>query len=135
MFPDLDDTTKPEVNSKLVGTWESLKMILYHKYCNLHAPISTHLAAYFGLMETTWDFCEANLLTELNANKDGKSLPIPRGEEYCRYCTDGATKVIVSLQKCPRCYQPYMHEPPSNKEIHRKSIYKLSYEENAVIDQ
>ncbi len=116
---------KAEVINELVSIWGGLKMILYHPDCKLRSKVSNQLAPYLGLMEASWDYFESQAIMEQISNNDGKSLPMPKDEDLREYCNDGAFRPKEAAHRsCPRCRQPYMHEPPSNILIKQKNDEK-----------
>ena len=116
---------KAEVINELVSIWGGLKMILYHPDCKLRSKVSNQLAPYLGLMEVSWDYFESQAIMEQISNNDGKSLPMPKDEDLREYCNDGAFRPKEAAHRsCPRCRQPYMHEPPSNVPIKQKNDEK-----------
>ena len=116
---------KAEVINELVSIWGGLKMILYHPDCKLCSRVSNQLAPYLGLMEASWDYFESQSIMEQISNNDGKSFPMPKDEDLREYCKDGAFKPKEATHRtCPRCLQPFMHEPPSNIPIKAKNDEK-----------
>lgn len=99
-------------------------MVLFHlaTKSNLSKRQSHALNNYIGMMEHAFNHCKAVVAEEENAANSLQSETMPLGEESRGYCMDGAVEPErPEHQICPKCNNHFMHEPPSNVQVHERN--------------
>jgi hypothetical protein len=107
-----------------VQVWGVLSLVLSNNAGALSSKVKNELGLYIMLIKRTFSNCEAALRDEMTVADKMKAIKMPAGEENRGYCNGGATKPPFHLRICP-CYEaPFMHEPPTNKDIRARNKEK-----------
>jgi hypothetical protein len=108
-----------------VQVWGILDKVITNNAGMLSSKVEGELGSFITLREHTFTNCEAALRDEMQRAEEMTALIMPVGEMVCGYIMDGAMKPKLHLWIFPCCEAQYMHEPPSNKDIHRRNKEKL----------
>lgn len=126
--------TKPKIVDICIATWRILEVVVFHPQVNLNHRATHNLNDYIGTMERSFNYCRSVALEEMATEKTEKSLKMPPDEELRGYLEDGAKAPPKAYRMCPRCNEPFMHEPPTNKDF-RESNAKAEREYAKVMQQ
>jgi hypothetical protein len=107
-----------------VLVWGVLSLVISNNAGTLSSKVENEMGSYITLMEHTFSNCKAVLRDEMTVADKMKVVKMPAGEENCGYCDGGATKPPSHLWIYPRCENQFMHEPPTNKDIHARNKEK-----------
>ena len=115
---------KSVVVNHCLAAWRVLDVVLFHsaERAQLSRQIQHDLNDYICMMERAFNYCKAIVEEEENSMNNLKSEKMPPDEEHRGYCMDGAKKPKQACHRiCPKCNDPFMHEPPSNVEIRKRN--------------
>jgi hypothetical protein len=117
-------TKKSDVVDICLQAWRVLDLVIFHKtsWANKLTQTQQHdLNDYIGMMERAFNHCKALVDDEVNKDYE-QTEKMPLGEENHGYCEGGAVKPAkVAHRTCPKCHDPFMHDPAINIEIRKKN--------------
>jgi hypothetical protein len=101
-------------------------MVIFQKTvgAKLNRKLQHDLNDYFGLMERAFNHCKAMVEDDEN-HDDEQTEKMPPGEELHGYCEGGAVVPAKEAhQICPKCQDPFMHDPAINIDIRTRNTQK-----------
>ena len=117
-------TKKSDVVDICLQAWRVLDLVIFHKTSRANKLTQTQqhdLNDYIGMMERAFNHCKALVDDEVNKDYE-QTEKMPLGEENHGYCEGGAVKPAkVAHRTCPKCHDPFMHNPAINIEIRKKN--------------